>query len=158
MSNEVTELISRGNDSTDSGKRRTRVTDQQEENRRLQPVDNAHAANVNLLRSDVPSTTAMATPSYALPYPVTPTVNKIPQKSLLKSSPASGDVHKPPVLETPYSSSPLLLDTTKSTRLRSQNSEKRATRGCFTCRTRRKECDEMFDNQGSCRTCLRLRI
>ncbi|KDQ57069.1 hypothetical protein JAAARDRAFT_47740 [Jaapia argillacea MUCL 33604] len=34
----------------------------------------------------------------------------------------------------------------------------RANSGCFTCRIRRKKCDEQIDDQGCCGTCVRLRL
>jgi hypothetical protein len=34
----------------------------------------------------------------------------------------------------------------------------RAKSGCYTCRIRRKKCDEQPNNQGSCQTCVRLRL
>ncbi|KAL5526005.1 hypothetical protein ACEPAG_7343 [Sanghuangporus baumii] len=34
----------------------------------------------------------------------------------------------------------------------------RAKSGCYTCRIRRKKCDEKMNNEGSCQTCERLRL
>jgi len=34
----------------------------------------------------------------------------------------------------------------------------RAKSGCYTCRIRRKKCDEQPNSQGSCQTCVRLRL
>ncbi|KAH8117770.1 hypothetical protein DFH11DRAFT_1570582 [Phellopilus nigrolimitatus] len=34
----------------------------------------------------------------------------------------------------------------------------RAKSGCYTCRIRRKKCDENPDADGSCQTCVRLHI
>lgn len=34
----------------------------------------------------------------------------------------------------------------------------RAKSGCYTCRIRRKKCDEQADSAGSCQTCVRLRL
>ncbi|KZT41856.1 hypothetical protein SISSUDRAFT_971779, partial [Sistotremastrum suecicum HHB10207 ss-3] len=34
----------------------------------------------------------------------------------------------------------------------------RAKSGCYTCRIRRKKCDEQADGSGSCQTCVRLRL
>jgi len=34
----------------------------------------------------------------------------------------------------------------------------RAKSGCYTCRTRRKKCDEQPDRDGNCQTCVRLRL
>ncbi|KAH7884374.1 fungal-specific transcription factor domain-containing protein [Phlebopus sp. FC_14] len=34
----------------------------------------------------------------------------------------------------------------------------RAKSGCYTCRIRRKRCDEQVNNEGSCQTCVRLRL
>ncbi|KAG1754103.1 hypothetical protein EDD22DRAFT_913793 [Suillus occidentalis] len=34
----------------------------------------------------------------------------------------------------------------------------RAKSGCYTCRIRRKKCDEQPNTDGSCQTCVRLRL
>ncbi|KAI5119122.1 hypothetical protein M0805_007868 [Coniferiporia weirii] len=56
-----------------------------------------------------------------------------------------------------YSSSPTAFMSKRASSSKPKGAV-RAKSGCYTCRIRRKKCDEQQDNEGSCQTCVRLRL
>ncbi|KDQ57063.1 hypothetical protein JAAARDRAFT_194246 [Jaapia argillacea MUCL 33604] len=64
----------------------------------------------------------------------------------------------PDTSSAPRRSSSGPLRSTKKSGAPKTKGAVRAKSGCYTCRIRRKKCDEQIDDQGCCGTCVRLRL